>query len=68
MKSNMIYANVTCLNATALKFQPLACCFTPFSADNTVVPDKAHGVAPGEAFCRPPMIPIEAGGGRAEGR
>lgn len=29
---------------------------------------NAHGVAPEAALCRATMIPIEAGGGRSEGR
>lgn len=47
---------------------PLLAAFTPFSADNAAVTDKAHGMAPGETFCRAIMIPIEAVCEREEGR
>jgi len=47
---------------------PWLAAFNSCSADNTFMKTNAHGVAPGEAFCRVTMIPIEAVCGSAGGR
>jgi len=47
-------------------YRPWLAAFNPCSADNTLMKTNAHGMAPGAALCRTTMIPIEAGGGRAE--
>lgn len=48
-------------------YSPRCAAFNPCSADNSLLTANAHGVAPEAALCRATMIPIEAGGGRAEG-
>jgi len=47
---------------------PWLAAFNPYSADNTLMKTNTHGMAPATVLCRATMIPIEAGGGRAEGR